>query len=98
MNTKARFKRTPRTMLRAGAVWIGGTLGMCGAAHAVDCSNLISIISDSSTMTAAASVTPPATISGVAVTVPMCRVQGTARPSSDSEIKFEVWLPATADD
>ncbi|MFL5583555.1 MAG: tannase/feruloyl esterase family alpha/beta hydrolase [Gemmatimonadaceae bacterium] len=25
-----------------------------------------------------------------------CRVQATARPSSDSEIKMEVWLPATA--
>jgi feruloyl esterase len=25
----------------------------------------------------------------------MCRVQGVARPSSDSEIKFEVWLPPT---
>jgi feruloyl esterase len=26
----------------------------------------------------------------------MCRVQGVARPSSDSEIKWEVWLPDTA--
>ena len=39
--------------------------------------------------------TPPATVGGVAVTVPFCRVQGTARPTSDSEIKFEVWLPPT---
>ena len=28
----------------------------------------------------------------------MCRVQGVARPSPDSEIKFEVWLPPTAAD
>lgn len=91
MKTKARFRGA---MLRIGVATIGA-LGMCGAAHAVDCSSLISVISDSSTMTAADSVTPPATISGVAVTVPICRVQGTARPSSDSEIKFEVWLPAT---
>jgi feruloyl esterase len=76
-------------------VWIGGTLGMCGAAHAVDCGSLISVTSDSSTMTAADSITPPATIGGAAVTVPFCRVQGTARPTSDSEIKFEVWLPPT---
>jgi feruloyl esterase len=76
-------------------VWIGGALGMCGAAHAVDCSSLISVTSDSSTMTAADSITPPVTIGGAAVTVPFCRVQGTARPTSDSEIKFEVWLPPT---
>src|SRR6266487_4205569 len=68
---------------------------VCGAAHAVDCSSLIAVTSDSSTMTAADSITPPATIGGVAVTVPFCRVQGTARPTSDSEIKFEVWLPPT---
>jgi len=82
-------------MLQVGTAWIGA-VGMCGAAHAVDCSSLISVISDSTVMTGADSVTPPATISGTAVTVPICRVQGTARPSSDSEIKFEVWLPATA--
>jgi feruloyl esterase len=34
----------------------------------------------------------------VAVTVPTCRVQGVARPSSDSEIKFEVWLPPVVAD
>jgi feruloyl esterase len=95
MKTKTRFKHTVRTVLRASAVWIGGALAMCGAAHAVDCSSLISVTSDSSTMTAADSITPPATIGGAAVTVPFCRVQGTARPTSDSEIKFEVWLPPT---
>jgi feruloyl esterase len=95
MSTKTRFKDTARTVLRTSAVWIGAALGMCSAAHAVDCSSLISVTSDSSTMTAADSVTPPATIGGAAVTVPLCRVQGTARPSSDSEIKFEVWLPPT---
>src|SRR5262249_1094650 len=34
-----------------------------------------------------------APVGGGAVPVPIGRVQGTARPSSDSEIKFEVWLP-----
>ena len=96
MSTKTEFKRTARTIFRTSAVLIGGALGMCGAAHAVDCSSLISVTSDSSTMTAADSITPPATIGGAAVTVPFCRVQGTARPTSDSEIKFEVWLPPTA--
>src|SRR4029079_6647284 len=62
---------------------------------AVDCSQLLSVTSEDATMTAADLVTPPATVGGVAVTVPFCRVQGTARPSTDSEIKFEVWLPPT---
>src|SRR4051794_12679510 len=94
-----RLKRAARTALRTGAVWIGGALGTCGVAHAaVDCSALLGVTSDSSTMTAADSVTAPATVGGVAVTVPFCRVQGTARPSSDSEIKFEVWLPPTSAD
>src|SRR5436190_4917624 len=95
MKTKTRFKHSAWTVLRTSAVLIGGAVGMCGAAHAVDCSSLVSVISDSSTMTAADSITPPATIGGVAVTVPFCRVQGTARPTPDSEIKFEVWLPPT---
>jgi feruloyl esterase len=95
MKSKTSFEHAARTVLRTSAVWIGCALGMCGAAHAVDCSSLLSVTSDSSTMTAADSITPPATISGVAVTVPLCRVQGTATPTSDSQIKFEVWLPAT---
>src|SRR5213596_2245841 len=94
MKRKTRFKHAARVMMRVGAAWIGA-LGVCGAAHAVDCSQLLTVVSDSSTMTAADSVTPPATVGGVAVTVPFCRVQGTARPTADSEIKFEVWLPPT---
>ena len=34
-------------------------------------------------------------VGGADVDAPFCRVQGVARLSSDSEIKFEVWLPAT---
>src|SRR3989454_10814391 len=66
------------------------------ARAASDCASLTSVTPEASTITSAAIVTPPATINGVAVSVPFCRVQGVARPSSDSEIKFEVWLPPTA--
>ena len=96
MKTETRFGRTPRSLWRSGAVWIGGALGLCGGAQAaLDCGQLATVTSDSTTMTAADVITAPATVGGVAVTVPFCRVQGTARPSSDSEIKFEVWLPPT---
>ncbi len=35
------------------------------------------------------------TIGGVAVAAPLCRVVATAKPTSDSNIGFEVWLPTT---
>jgi len=69
-----------------------------GVQAATDCAGLVTITTADATMTAAALVSPPATIGGAAVTVPTCRVQGVARPSSDSEIKFEVWLPPNAAD
>jgi len=83
-----------------GSIGLALALGLTAVSGvsqaAVDCTGLAAVTSEASTMTSATVVTPPATINGVAVTVPMCRVQGTARPTSDSEIKFEVWLPATA--
>jgi feruloyl esterase len=45
-----------------------------------------------SSSVAAGSFTPPG--AQTALTVPaFCRVEATARPTSDSEIRFEVWLP-----
>src|SRR5438876_603719 len=82
-----------------GAALALGLAATSGAAHAaLNCASLTTVTPEASTITSAALVTPPATIGGAAVTVPFCRVQGTARPSFDSEIKFEVWLPPTAGD
>ena len=93
--------RTRRKGLNA-ALGVGFVLvGVSGVAQANggwDCSSLTAVTSDAATITSAASVSPPAIISGVTVSVPFCRVQGVARPSSDSEIKFEVWLPPTVGD
>jgi feruloyl esterase len=76
-----------------------GLAGASGATQAaLNCASLTTVTPEASTITSAALVTPPATIGGAAVTVPFCRVQGTARPSFDSEIKFEVWLPPTVGD
>ncbi|MBC7434574.1 MAG: tannase/feruloyl esterase family alpha/beta hydrolase [Bdellovibrionales bacterium] len=44
-------------------------------------------------MTSAQAVSTATTIGGSQVDAKFCRVQGVARPSQDSEIKFEVWLP-----
>ena len=68
-----------------------------GMSSPLACDALTAVTSDSATITSAALVTSPATISGVNVNSKFCRVQGTARPSTDSEIKFEVWLPSTTD-
>ena len=72
-----------------GAALALGLVAAHGTAHAaLNCASLTTVTPDASTITSAAIVTPPATIGGAAVTVPMCRVQGVARPSFDSEIKF----------
>ena len=84
-----------------GAIWLGCAAALIGSpgvasAAGIDCGSLTGVVSDSATITSAAMVAPPATIGGAAVTVPFCRVHGVARPSGDSEIKFEVWLPPAA--
>jgi feruloyl esterase len=43
---------------------------------------------------AAGTFTPPRT--QAAISVPFCRVTGTIKPTSDSDIKFELWLPQTS--
>lgn len=65
------------------------------AAAPVACEGLTRVVSDASTITSAVTVVSETTIGGVNVGTRFCRVQGVAKPSSDSEIKFEVWLPAT---
>jgi feruloyl esterase len=57
------------------------------------CEALTSVKSDAASITSATSVTEPFKVGTLEVNAKFCRVQGVARPSSDSEIKFEVWLP-----
>lgn len=69
------------------------------AAPPIDCSTLVALTIPEVTINAATTVaaggfTPPT--SQTAMTLPpFCRVEATARPTSDSEIKFEVWIPST---
>src|SRR3981189_596457 len=87
---------------RSGSIGLALALGLTavsGASQAgLSCAQLTSGTPEASTITPAAIGTPPATVGGATVGVPFCRVQGTAGPSQDSEIKFEVWLPPTAAD
>ncbi len=67
------------------------------AGAGTSCANLAAltiptITIKSSTSVPAGPFTPPGATN--AITVPaFCRVEATARPTSDSEIKFEVWIP-----
>ena len=91
---------TPDRRARVPIHHIGVALGLmlAGTAHAAwDCPSLVAVTTADATVTSASMTNPPATIGGAAVAVPFCRVQAVARPSSDSEIKFEVWLPPTGD-
>lgn len=81
-----------------GAVLALGMAASGAANAALSCADLTTVTSDASMITSATIVTPGTIIGGQTVAVPMCRVQGVARPSSDSEIKFEVWLPPAASD
>jgi len=87
---------------RRGSIGFALALGLAAASGAsqaaLSCANLASVTPEASNITSATMVTAPTTIGGAPVSVPFCRVQGTARPSFDSEIKFEVWLPPTAAD
>jgi feruloyl esterase len=63
-----------------------------------NCESLMNLRLADVTITSATSVTPPFTPpgGGAAVTTPFCRMVGKAMPTSDSEINFEIWLPAAA--
>ena len=85
-----------KTAILVGAV--------CVSAFAEDCGKLARMTLDHTTidlaeLTAAGQYTPPVRASGnreVFKDLPsFCRVKATLKPSSDSDIKIEVWLPAS---
>ena len=64
-------------------------------AMAAPCESLSSLKLSNTTITAAESVAAAAGARGGAAVPAHCRVRATIRPTSDSEIKIEVWMPAT---
>jgi feruloyl esterase len=60
----------------------------------MSCGRLTSISPPNTTITFAQSYAPGQTVSGTIIApVGLCRVASTVKPSSDSDIKFEVWIP-----
>src|SRR5262249_38747016 len=74
-----------------------GEVATPAASNGTACANLAALTIPTITIRSATAVpagpfTPPS--GSNAMTLPaFCRVEATARPTSDSEIKFEVWIP-----
>jgi len=74
------------------AVLVGGT-----AVRAADCGGLKDLKLEATTITSAEAMSGTLTMTGEGTLTglpAMCRVTGVMRPTSDSKIRFEVWLPA----
>ena len=72
------------------------------AAHAEDCGKLTQMKIDHVSVTSAQTISAGAAIKPAGGEVPAskadyCRVQGTSRPTADSEIRFELWIPSASD-
>ena len=91
-------------LLKRSCVIVGGSVAplalAAGGASAADCGKLAGKTFGAAQVTAATSVSPPSSLVNidfpmgpVAITTPFCRVQGVIKPSADSDIRFEVWLP-----
>ena len=98
---------TEHTMMRLRTFLLGASLGLAAGGVAMaqqPCESLTALRLDhaavtSAVMVDAAPLKPPpnAYFKLPPVTVPQhCEVKGVARPTSDSEINFELWLPAAA--
>jgi feruloyl esterase len=93
----------------AGTLTTDAVNGGLMAADRRSCESLVSLALPNTTITSATAVdagglTPPTPATGAAAQraaqalrnlPPFCRVAATLKPSSDSDIKIEVWMPAT---
>jgi Tannase and feruloyl esterase len=93
------FRCRERLFLLAGGAAISALVAGASASQAAECGDLAGKVFGPATITAATSVSPPSSLLGsdpptpVAIRATFCRVQGVIKPSADSDIKFEVWLP-----
>ena len=93
-----------RTILFVAVVVLAGALqtnAQQPSGAPVDCAKLIGLTFEGNTsITSATPITSGRLVISPTVTAtdlpPFCRVQGVSKPSSDSSILFEVWLPQAA--
>jgi feruloyl esterase len=86
-----------RTLAAIAVVWFAWE----SKALSADCGSLAGKSFGPAMITAATSVSPPSSLVGMDPPTPtpiksaFCRVEGTIKPTPDSDIRFEVWLPPT---
>ena len=95
----AAFRRHEKIQLLTAGVAISALVVGASASQAAECGDLAGKVFGPATITGATTVSPPSSLLGrdpptpVAIKATFCRVQGVIKPSADSDIKFEVWLP-----
>ncbi len=97
-NAELGWTERPERLASVCAIAAGSIFLTAGPA-AADCASLAGKTFGPATITAATNVAPPSSVVGteipapVALNAPFCRIQGSIKPSPDSDIAFEVWLP-----
>ena len=96
------MKKYDKALLLSAAVVAAAVFGTVQHTDAAGraCDALTGLTLKDTTITTAESVaagafTPPRVPNAQPIAVAFCRVAGTIKPSSDSDIKFELWLPAS---
>ena len=92
--------RVLKSLLLTTCFALGAHEANAAQATAGNCPSLVNVAFASTTISSATLVNSGTikTPGGVAnITKPFCRVQAVSRPTPDSEILFEVWLPPTAE-
>jgi len=95
------MSRLFKPLLLAAAPVAALLLASAPAAAATSCEDLAQLVLPHATITAAQTVTggsftPPGATTALTGLPDFCRVAGTATPTSDSIINFEVWIPLGA--
>ena len=90
-----RSRKSKHLLSAASVAMLASVAFYAGAlAASMSCERLTSISLPNTTITFAQSYAPGQTVSGTIIApVGLCRVASTVKPSSDSDIKFEVWIP-----
>lgn len=87
---------SPRRMV-LGAAALAASFGMTSVAQAADCGSLAALSLPNTVVTQAEEVQAGTLTVSPALTLTdlpaFCRVAGVIRPTGDSDIRFEVWLP-----
>ena len=90
----ARQRRRNRAAPLLAAPALAAVMVYAAPAAAVSCSDLVSLSLPNTTITLAQSYASGATVSGTTkAPVGLCRVAGTIKPGSKSNVHFEVWIP-----